>query len=248
MELSTWTHNFVYGADLELSYICLDDSRDWFAEGLKGRVASLLLREIVAETHFMVSALEEARATEKNIARALCVDAYAVEHDLYFHGPHPDLIHRWCLPPELPKTRRVTGALRQADAILARVLLSLGDNVGAKEIYEELLGLEHQQRFSGLWLAGLGCAYHNLGLDDSAMQALEDSGVCIKGSAQTLNMARATATLMAIYETLGEVEKAEQWFHFLKSLQCPAKTKEVLLVRAQTMVSRSQAANNLLIV
>ena len=243
-----WRYRFVLKGDLDASYAELEGYDHFFADTMRGLVRSLQLRFEAAWELFDAAYEKTTEAAESipNLVRQFLLNIYTFDNAL-MEGPlNPDNAqipdaHIPTLPDkildEYPEVRLVINLRRGSEGILR---LHVGDFEISAEVFEGLLRSNPSAPPDRLAMPyiGLAAALFNLGKEDEARRNLENAAFAVQAGREVIGRGRAAAVLHAFHSYLGESSAAQDWIEFLDHLECPQKTRELFLQRAEIISER----------
>lgn len=252
-----WHERFNGKADFSSSYRELARCGHFYSEAMRGRIRSYELRCEEAAEHFLKAGELSSKEPETvpNLVRQFLLNVYTFDNALadapLERGVRlptlwlPELPDR--LTKDYPEVRLIKSSRKQTEAVLR---LHVGEPEQAASLYEELLWEDKAALSIGkaFWYLGLAAALHSLDLMCEMRENLENAGLILRTTGNTLNRAYASALLHAFHCYLEEKEDAVEWRAFLERLPCPEPTKEVFKERAKLVLARCQAQQCLLVV
>lgn len=250
-----WTKEFLYKADLEKSFRDLESCTHFHGSTMRGRIRTLQLRTAEAWEHFD-HAESLSRLAEDDIAnsmRVFLLHVYRFENAL-LESPEQEEIEasepplRSFPPGLLDQFPELRAALNVRKRLQGMFLLYAGRSAEAVPLFRELAE-DRQLGNEGLahsYLA-LACCHFNLGNEAEGQRLLESAELATHACETVLNRGLFCGLLYALYTYRDESRRAAEWKEFLYSLPCPEATKDALLGRGETFVTRCRRHNHLLV-
>lgn len=257
----SWTRQLAMTGDIAKARADIERSSGFsrknrfLAEGMLGRLSSLLLNFTEADAHFERAAAMacDLEGTDAEIRYALILETYAFENRILMGKVPTDALRQ--SPVELLHEMdwRLTRALALSIAVRAIAHLHEGHDADAFALFGEAARRHSAPRCSseliGLWQIGQACCEQNLGDTASALRRLDSVELHYRfaGRKDKINSTALAAALYAILERLGHSHRAESWRATVAASGLPHATTNAFMKRASLMISRCASSKRLVL-
>ncbi len=244
----SWGLEFLWRGELEKWESFLGDTDHWIADIFRGRIASLSLRVLSAESWF---AAAKRKAVERSATlspeHAILLLCYSIENILLFERSESRLrkiltATRWTLDGASDEH---FSELRLLSAVQAKVLLRLGEIDLARRAFRALLETDPLPEQASLYLSGLACCQLQVDKREPRI-LLEHAGIFASAGRTPYGQGVAASTLVSCYQYLDLCLEAERWEQFISVLPIPTSTQEALKRRSDLVLSLSERAQLML--
>lgn len=252
-----WAEQYLSTGDLESSLEKLDGEPHFFAEAMRGRIASLRLMRATASLHFQNAIMKcrSAEPTVENVIRAVTTLAFKIENELLSPSlslTQLDSMLKKCSLPQPRQNVDVDDRLLYAFLLLASVrgklLLRMGKDLLARGVFEELLRADGRDVNRAVYHTGFACALWNAGHEGEAKTHIENAGLHLTMcESPSIGLAQAASCLIAACYSMDEADEAEGWVRFLEDIDIHESSLACFRQRYRQVVQMSLRESRLLL-